>query len=638
MVKTRQYADPKYVGDPVNVISLFNDFEVDEIILLDIGAARSREPVDVNFLKRLSTECFVPLAFGGGISDVESARTIIAAGFEKLVFNTALVENPTMVTQVANVIGSQAVVGSLDVRKGDTDYETYSRGGGKRESLSIEEWCALATKVGVGEVIVTNIDREGTRAGIDLDLVERVSALLDVPVIAHAGADKRADLALPIERGAAAVAAGTQFVMQGNRESILINYPTRSEVERLFGHLASRESASEIAEVEPDVIDFDLAGAESAHKICVRCLITEDVPGAAFDANGICFYCHLHDSLDAQFPIGKASLDALRAFAETLKKAGKGKKYDCILGVSGGTDSSFLANVLVGLGVRPLAVHFDNTWNSPIATTNIFAVLDKLGVDLETYVVDNIEYDDIYRSFMLAGVKDIEAPTDIGFMGVLYRAAEKHGIKHIVEGHSFRTEGVSPMGWLYMDGGYIKGVHKRFGTIPMKTFPNLDLFHFIKWSAFSRIQRTRPLYWLDYNKEDAKKFLAKEFGWQWYGGHHLENRFTAFYHTFFLPTRFGINFRQIELSALVRSAQLDRRVAATQLRVPRQGDPELIAMVKKRLGFNDEEFDHVMTMPKKTYRDYPTYKKTFERLRPLFWVLYKLNRVPKSFYVKFCKK
>ena len=193
------------------------------------------------------------------------------------------------------------------------------------------------------------------------------------------------------------------------------------------------------------------------------------------------------------------------------------------------------------------------------------------------------------------------------------------------------------MGWLYMDGGYIKGVHKKFGKLPMRTFPNLDFWKFVKWSAFSRIERTRPLYWLDYNKEDAKKFLAEEYGWQWYGGHHLENRFTAFYHTYFLPTRFGINFRQIELSALVRSGQMDRNEAQSRLFAPRTADPELITMVKKRLGLDEAEFGRLMTMPKKSYRDYPTYKRRFELLRPFFWLMWKANRVPKSFYVKFCK-
>lgn len=638
LVKTREFADARYVGDPVNVISIFNDLEVDELMILDVSGARSRTPSSMELLRRIASEAFIPLAYGGGVDSVEHAERIIAAGFEKIVVNTALLQDPAAVREMVHALGSQAIVGSVDVRATASGYAPYSEGGTARGDLDLAEWVQRAHDVGVGEIMVTAIDREGTRTGIDLDLVRDVVEASSVPVIAHGGAGTREDLVAPIEHsGASAVAAGSAFVMQAGRDSVLINYPTRPQIDTLFAHLF--DGRGDMAASAALAHDLDLVAADaflSSPDVCARCIITSDVPGAAFDEAGVCYYCHLHDSLDRQYPVGTASEQALDRFVAELKAAGKGKQYDCIMGVSGGTDSSYLAHLLVSKGVRPLAVHFDNTWNSPTATSNIFAVLDKLGVELETYVVDNAEYDDIYRSFMLAGVKDIEAPTDIGFMGVLYRAAEKHGIRHIVEGHSFRTEGISPMGWLYMDGGYINGVHRKFGRLPMKTFPNLDFGRFVKWSAFSRIQRTRPLYWIDYNKEDAKRFLADEFGWRWYGGHHLENRFTAFYHTYFLPTRFGINFRQIELSALVRSGQMDRRIAAGQFIEPRVGDPELIAMVKKRLGFSDAEFEHVMTMPKKDYTDYPTYKRRFELLRPFFWLMWKLNRVPKSFYVKFC--
>ncbi|MCR2765135.1 N-acetyl sugar amidotransferase [Microbacterium sp. zg.B48] len=638
LVKTREFGDARYVGDPVNVISIFNDLEVDELMILDISGARSRVPSSMELLRRISSEAFIPLAYGGGVETVEHAERIISAGFEKIVVNTALTRDPDAVREMVSALGSQAIVGAVDVRLTATGYVPYDKAGTVRAGLDLSEWVARAHEVGVGEIMVTAIDREGTRQGIDLELVRDVVESSTVPVIAHGGAGTREDLVAPIEHsGASAVAAGSAFVMQAGRDSVLINYPTRPQIDTLFAHLA--EGRNDQAASAALTHDIDIEAAEdflSSPRVCARCIITSDVPGAAFDPQGVCYYCHLHDSLDRQYPIGPESERALDRFVGELKAAGDGKQYDCIMGVSGGTDSSYLAHLLVSKGVRPLAVHFDNTWNSPTATSNIFAVLEKLGVELETYVVDNAEYDDIYRSFMLAGVKDIEAPTDIGFMGVLYRAAEKHGIRHIVEGHSFRTEGISPMGWLYMDGGYIKGVHRKFGRLPMKTFPNLDFGKFVRWSAFSRIQRTRPLYWIDYNKEDAKKFLAEQFGWKWYGGHHLENRFTAFYHTYFLPTRFGINFRQIELSALVRSGQMDRRVAAAQFIEPRFGDPELIAMVKKRLGFTDAEFEHVMTMPRKDYTDYSTYKRRFELLRPFFWLMWKLNRVPKSFYVKFC--
>ena len=639
-VKTKNFNDPIYVGDPVNVLSIFNDLEVDEIVVLDIARSRNKDlNEERTYLRDLATECFVPLAIGGGIRSASEAEQIISVGVEKVIFNSLILENPDEVKLAVDRLGAQAVVASIDVRGKLGTYEIWTNGGSVKRHLSVDEWCELVTRLGVGEILVTNIDQEGTRLGIDLDLVNLISSKVNVPVIAHGGAGTREDLVRPISiSGASATAAGSLFVFQGDRDSVLVNYPTRGQIDQL---LSSMKSTEDFESVDIQYVNHQLEEADiSSYKfgeLCSRCIISKDVPGSNFDEDGVCYYCHLHDKLNSQYELGPGSDEAFHKFIDELKKAGEGKKYDCIMGVSGGTDSSYLAHVLVKNGVRPLAVHFDNTWNSPTATSNIYAVLDKLNVDLETYVVDNIEYDDLYLSFMKSGVKDIEAPTDIGFMGVLYRAAETHGIKHIVEGHSFRTEGVSPMGWLYMDGGYIKSVNKLFGTRPLKTYPNMDFFHFLKWSLFSGIQRTRPLYWIDYNKEEAKKFLSKEYGWEWYGGHHLENRFTAFYHSYFLPKRFDINFRQIELSALVRSGQLARDKALRQFAAPRIADKELISLVKKRLNLSESDFEHLMTMPKKTYRDYSTYKKRFEILRPLFWILLKLNRVPESFYIKFCK-
>jgi N-acetyl sugar amidotransferase len=375
-----------------------------------------------------------------------------------------------------------------------------------------------------------------------------------------------------------------------------------------------------------------------ARQTCKRCLYDSSIPGTTFDERGICNYCALHDRMDASYPTGDAGATALRDLAAAMKRAGRKRRFDCIVGVSGGCDSSFLVHQLVELGVRPLAVHFDNTWNSPIATNNIYTVLDALDVELETYVVDNREYDDLYRAFMLAGVRDLDSQTDIALMTTMYKAAERHGIRYIAEGHCFRTEGISPLGWLYMDGRYIRSIHRAFGTVPLKTFPNLTFSRFVKWAALSGIKRFRPLYYIDYNKEATKRFLSETYEWEWYGGHHLENRFTAFVHSYFFPRRFGLDNRVIELSARVRDGQIDRGDAEKELANGRHYDPDLVEMVKKRLGFDDDEFEAVMTAPRRHYTDYATYKKTFERLRPFFWLLYKLDRVPESFYVKFCRR
>jgi N-acetyl sugar amidotransferase len=372
-------------------------------------------------------------------------------------------------------------------------------------------------------------------------------------------------------------------------------------------------------------------------KRCSRCLYDESVPRIQFDERGVCNYCHLHDQLGAEYPTGVEGRARLEALAARIRREGRRRKYNVVVGVSGGCDSSFMLVLAKQLGLRPLAVHFDNTWDSTIAVENIQQVLKSLDVDLYTYVVDNKEYDDIYRSFLKAGTPDTEAPTDIGLAVTLNLACEKFGVRHIFEGHSFRTEGIAPLGWIYMDGKYIQSVQKTYGTRPLKTYPNMLLPSFLKWTALLRIEKHRPLYYLDYVKKDAMEILTARHGWKWYGGHHLENRFTAFWHTYYMPRRYGVDTRLLGYSALVRSGQMSRVQGLDLISRPQEYDPELLEMVKKRLGLADEEFERLMTLPRKTYRDFRTYKKTFERLRWLFWILYKLNRVPKSFYIKFTR-
>jgi N-acetyl sugar amidotransferase len=373
----------------------------------------------------------------------------------------------------------------------------------------------------------------------------------------------------------------------------------------------------------------------AGQKQCTRCLYDEYTPRITFDERGVCSYCAMYDRMDADHPTGAEGEQRLRAIAGQIREAGKRNKYDCVVGVSGGCDSSYTLYLAKQLGLRPLAVHFDNTWNSTTATENLRNVLKGLDIDLYTYVVDNEEYDDIYRAFLEAGVIDIEAPTDIGLAAVIYRAASKFGIQYTLEGHSFRTEGISPLGWLYMDGKYIQSVHRRHGRLRMKTFPNMTLTSFLYWTAVKQIKKIRPLYYVDYHKEDAKALLTRELGWKWYGGHHLENRFTAFYHSYFIPRRWGLDFRVLGYAGLVRAGQITRQEGLALLAEPPYLEPDLLQYVKKRLGYSEAEFERVMSLPKRTFREYQTYKKTFERLKPLFRILAERDLVPKTFYLKF---
>jgi hypothetical protein len=253
-------------------------------------------------------------------------------------------------------------------------------------------------------------------------------------------------------------------------------------------------------------------------------------------------------------------------------------------------------------------------------------------------VVNNKEIDDITKSFFLASVMELDAPTDIALIETLYRAADKFGIKYILEGHSFRAEGVSPP-WGYIDGKYIEDIQRRFGKMRIETFPNMKMGTFLKWIALRRIRRIRPLWYIEYSKEEARRFLSAEFGWCYYGGHHLENRLTAFHHSYYTPIKFGIDQRDNSLSASVRSGKLDRQEALhLYYDTFPYLEPELLQYFKKRIGVSDQEFQEIMNRPPKTYMDYKNYKKTFERMRPFFWAMYRLDLVPKSFYVKYATK
>lgn len=374
-------------------------------------------------------------------------------------------------------------------------------------------------------------------------------------------------------------------------------------------------------------------------RVCTRCIYDETVKGITFDADGVCIYCRTVERLRREYATGAAEGESrLYAIIEAIKRAGRGKRYDCVVGVSGGTDSSYMLLRATEWGLRPLAAHYDNTWNTAIATQNIRKVLTRLKVDLYTHVVANKEADDIIRSFFMASVPDLDCATDIALAETLYRAAAKFGIRYVLEGHSFMAEGLSPLGAIYMDGRYIEAVHEQFGTVPLRTFPNMKFGDFMKWTLAYRIRKIRPLWYIEYSKEAAKKRLAAELGWEDYGGHHLENRITAFHHAYYNPVKFDLDNRSTVLSASVRSGIMSRAEALAQYATPPYMEEGLLEYFKKRLGISDENFLAILRRPSKTYRDYPTYKKRFERLRPFFYVLAKANLVPMSFYIKYTSK
>jgi N-acetyl sugar amidotransferase len=372
-------------------------------------------------------------------------------------------------------------------------------------------------------------------------------------------------------------------------------------------------------------------------KICSRCIYDSNITQISFDEHGVCNYCRQIDKLNADYGTGNLKgKEKFKEILELIKKKGKNKKYDCVIGVSGGTDSSFLLIKAIEWGLRPLAVHYDNTWNTSISSENIRKVTSKYNIDLYTHVIDNKEADDIYRAFFLAGVPEFDASTDLALSQVIRMVAAKFKIKYIFEGHSFATEGISPQGNNYFDGKYISDIHKKFGKVKMKTYPLMTLYQFLKWSIIYRQQFIRPLWYIDYSKSAARERLINETGWQYYGGHHLENRASAFVHKIYHPQKFNLDNRNWSLAAEVRSNLLSKQEALRIYNIPLDDDPGLVEYAKKRMGISDEEYDKVMTGPIRNFRNFKTYKKRFEQLRALFSILAKANLVPMSFYLKYC--
>ncbi len=371
---------------------------------------------------------------------------------------------------------------------------------------------------------------------------------------------------------------------------------------------------------------------------CAICLFNSGIDGISISDDGICNICLTVEKLKKEFGTGtKKGEDSLLSIVTQIKKHGAKNKYDCIVGVSGGTDSSYLLLLAREWGLRPLAVHYDNTWNSAIATTNISKVLNSLDLDLYTYVVKNKEADDIFQSAFMAGVAELDASTDLAFAYLLRKIARQKKIKYILEGHSFIEEGITPLGRNYFDGAYVRDIHRKFGKYPMKTYPLMTLSKFLFESVYGRVEFIRPLWYINYEKSAAREVL-KNYGWKDYGGHHLENALTAFLHSAYLPKKFNTDMRNNVLSAQIRRGVITKQNAKIVYSQKPYGAESAAEYFMKRLGISQYEFDVVMIKSPRSWSEFKTYKRKFEILRPLFRYLVKRRFVTQSFYLKYCVK
>jgi N-acetyl sugar amidotransferase len=347
------------------------------------------------------------------------------------------------------------------------------------------------------------------------------------------------------------------------------------------------------------------------HITCRKCIMDTTDPDIQFDAAGICNHCRRYAQQATRRLVPVAERPALLVtLAEKIRRDGAGKEYDCVIGVSGGVDSTYVAYLTHELKLRPLAVHFDNGWNSELAVANIEKALKTLDIHLFTEVVDWPEFRDLQLSFLRASTPDGEVPTDHAIVALLYRMAVRYGLKHILLGINVASESVMPLKWGYgySDFRYISGVHRRFGAVPLKTYPHYSLAQLFGFMFLRKIRLVPILDYIDYRKEQAMATIQRELGWVYYGGKHYESVYTRFYQSFILPRKFGIDKRRAHYSNLVLSGQMTRQQAMAKLDepvYPERGLADDRTYVIKKLGLAEDEFDAIMALPRRTFFDYP---------------------------------
>lgn len=338
-------------------------------------------------------------------------------------------------------------------------------------------------------------------------------------------------------------------------------------------------------------------------------------PDITFDEQGVCSHCHYFDNIiRPAWPTPEQGEIELQRMLQKVKAYGEGKRYDCIIGLSGGVDSSFVAVKAVEWGLRPLAVHVDAGWNSELAVMNIEQICKRLGLDLVTHVVDWEVMQDMQLAFLRSNLANQDVPQDHAFFAALYGYAIKAGIKYIISGSNFATESILPQSWGYdaMDATHIKAIHARFGRRKWGDFPVVSFFNlYFRYPLLLKMEVLRPLNYIPYNKEEAIRILERDYGWRYYGGKHYESRWTRFFQAYYLPHKFGYDKRKAHLSSLVVSGQISRDEALQELRKPLYDEKLLAedkAFVAKKLGISLQELETLIAEPTRHYTEFPNYQ------------------------------
>ncbi len=355
----------------------------------------------------------------------------------------------------------------------------------------------------------------------------------------------------------------------------------------------------------------------SPYRICRYCIMDTSDPMISFNEQGDCYHCTNMRKLIAEQASEDLRKTQLDTIIHQIKKEGASKEYDCIIGLSGGVDSSYLLYKAKEWGLRPLVVHVDGGWNSELAVKNIEELVNRLHVDLFTIVINWEEMKDLQRAFFEAALANQDIPQDHAFFAGLYAFATKHHIRYVLSGSNLATEAIMPSSWAYnaMDLRHLKAVHTRFGKQPLHSYPTVNFFqYYIYYPLIKRMKVIKPLNFIDYKKQDAMALL-QTLGWRYYGGKHFESRFTKFQQAYYRPTKFGYDERRAYLSNLIVNKEITREQALQEMNqavyTPQTLDDD-ITYVCKKLGLTKEQFEHILQKPNKTFADYPSNAWLFE--------------------------
>jgi N-acetyl sugar amidotransferase len=373
------------------------------------------------------------------------------------------------------------------------------------------------------------------------------------------------------------------------------------------------------------------------YQMCTKSVMDTSDPLITFDEEGVCNHVRYYENYAENVMLtGEAAKAKTEKMVAMLKREGKGKEYDCIMGLSGGVDSSYLAYYATEiLGLRPLVVHVDAGWNSELAVNNIQSIIQKLNLDLHTLVIDWEEMRDLQLSFFKSSIANLDVPQDHVFIASLYQEAKRYNIKYILNGGNMSTESILPNAWGYdaSDSLHVLDIHKKFGTIPLKTYPVFTPWkRFFYYPFFVRMQTLRPLEYINYNKAEVKEFLIKELGWRDYGGKHYESTFTKFFQAHYLPEKFGFDKRKAHLSSLIVSGQMTREEALKELKEslydPKELEEDRIFFAKK-LGISLDEYYSIMKKAPSDYTDFNNVEKYLNTFRKVTKKLSFVKRIIK---------